>query len=107
VIRVVVVDDEELVRIGFRLILQAAGDIEVVATPAGAQAVREISLTVTVTNTPPTRPQLALPSARHGLIGLQERATLLDGQIHTGPTSDGGFQLQLRLPLTTAGATRG
>lgn len=43
-IRVVVVDDEELVRTGFRLILQAAGDIEVVATPTGAQAVREISL---------------------------------------------------------------
>ncbi|WP_309111632.1 response regulator transcription factor [Saccharothrix sp.] len=43
-IRVVVVDDEELVRTGFRLILQAAGDIEVVATPTGTQAVREISL---------------------------------------------------------------
>ncbi|WP_037310152.1 response regulator [Amycolatopsis orientalis] len=43
-IRVVVVDDEELVRTGFRLILQAAGDIEVVATPTGAQAVREVSL---------------------------------------------------------------
>jgi DNA-binding NarL/FixJ family response regulator len=43
-IRVVVVDDEELVRTGFRLILQAAGDIEVVATPTGARAVREISL---------------------------------------------------------------
>ncbi|GAB2805431.1 response regulator [Lentzea nigeriaca] len=43
-IRVVVVDDEELVRTGFRLILQAAGDIEVVATPSGAQAVREVSL---------------------------------------------------------------
>jgi DNA-binding NarL/FixJ family response regulator len=43
-IRVVVVDDEELVRTGFRLILQAAGDIEVVATPTGEQAVREVSL---------------------------------------------------------------
>ena len=43
-IRVVVVDDEELVRSGFRLILQAAGDIEVVATVTGAQAVREVSL---------------------------------------------------------------
>lgn len=43
-IRVVVIDDEELVRTGFRLILQAAGDIEVVATPTGAQAVREVSL---------------------------------------------------------------
>lgn len=43
-IRVVVVDDEELVRSGFRLILQAAGDIEVVATVSGAQAVKEAGL---------------------------------------------------------------
>ncbi|MFC0542968.1 response regulator [Kutzneria chonburiensis] len=40
----VVVDDEELVRSGFRLILQAAGDIEVVATATGGQAVREVGL---------------------------------------------------------------
>ncbi|MCK2244214.1 MULTISPECIES: response regulator transcription factor [unclassified Crossiella] len=43
-IRVVVVDDEELVRSGFRLILQAAGDIQVVATASGEQAVREVEL---------------------------------------------------------------
>jgi signal transduction histidine kinase len=78
----------------------------------GAKATIDIShddtdLTVTVTNTPPSRPHLALPSARHGLVGLQERATLLDGRIDTGPTPDGGFRLRLRLPLTTAGTTRG
>lgn len=43
-IRVIVIDDEELVRSGFRLILEAAGDIEVVATASGTHAVREISL---------------------------------------------------------------
>ncbi|MGW3960073.1 response regulator [Amycolatopsis sp. NPDC005003] len=43
-VRVIVVDDEELVRSGFRLILQAAGDIEVVATVTGGQAVKEVSL---------------------------------------------------------------
>ena len=43
-VRVIVVDDEELVRSGFRLILQSAGDIDVVATVTGAQAVKEISL---------------------------------------------------------------
>ncbi|MDX8147547.1 response regulator [Lentzea sp. BCCO 10_0061] len=43
-VRVIVVDDEELVRSGFRLILRAAGDIEVVATVTGAQAVEEVSL---------------------------------------------------------------
>jgi signal transduction histidine kinase len=58
-------------------------------------------LTVTITNTAPTRPTLALPSARHGLVGLQERAALLGGSIRTAPTSGGGFRLQLRLPLTS------
>ncbi|GAA4061693.1 response regulator transcription factor [Streptomyces shaanxiensis] len=38
-IRVVVVDDEALVRSGFKLILGAADDIEVVATTQGAEAV--------------------------------------------------------------------
>ncbi|KOV82813.1 sensor histidine kinase [Nocardia sp. NRRL S-836] len=66
----------------------------------------DTDLTVTVTNTPPTRPHLALPSARHGLVGLRERAALLHGQLHTGLTADGGFRLCLRLPLTTAGAAR-
>ncbi len=42
--------------------------------------------TVTVTNTPPTRPTLALPGARHGLVGIQERAELLDGTFESGPT---------------------
>ncbi|ANN18287.1 DNA-binding response regulator [Amycolatopsis orientalis] len=39
-----VVDDEALVRSGFQLILRAAGDIDVVATATGAQAVREIGV---------------------------------------------------------------
>ncbi|WP_371598297.1 response regulator [Streptomyces sp. NBC_00564] len=38
-IRVVVVDDEALVRSGFELILNSADDIQVVATTVGAQAV--------------------------------------------------------------------
>ena len=61
----------------------------------------DTDLTVTVTNTSPTRPTLQLPSARHGLVGLQERAALLDGTITTSPTADGGFRLRLRLPRTS------
>ncbi|MEV8022794.1 response regulator transcription factor [Streptomyces sp. NPDC086554] len=41
-IRVLVVDDEQLVRSGLRMILQSAGDIEVVADCTGAQAVEKI-----------------------------------------------------------------
>jgi DNA-binding NarL/FixJ family response regulator len=44
VIRVIVVDDEALVRSGIGLILGAAGDIDVVATANGGDAMWEISL---------------------------------------------------------------
>jgi signal transduction histidine kinase len=76
----------------------------------GASATIDIShddtdLTVTVTNTRPTRPNLALPSAHHGLVGLRERAALLGGKLHTGSTPDGGFRLRLRLPVTAHGST--
>jgi DNA-binding NarL/FixJ family response regulator len=46
VIRVLVADDQELVRAGFRVILEAEGDIEVVAeAPDGEEAVRQAALT--------------------------------------------------------------
>jgi signal transduction histidine kinase len=56
---------------------------------------------VTVTNTPPTRPSLPLPGSRQGLIGLHERADVLDGTLESGPTADGGFELRLRIPART------
>ncbi|MFE7271907.1 sensor histidine kinase [Streptomyces sp. NPDC057623] len=56
------------------------------------------ALGVTVTNTPPTRPSLPLPGSHQGLIGLGERAELLDGSLESGPTDDGGFLVRLRLP---------
>ncbi|WP_344403016.1 sensor histidine kinase [Streptomyces longisporus] len=57
---------------------------------------------VTVTNTAPTRPSVALPSARHGLIGLKERAELLDGTLTAQPTPDGGYEIELRAPTRPA-----
>ncbi|MGW2384036.1 sensor histidine kinase [Streptomyces sp. NPDC001658] len=51
---------------------------------------------VTVTNTAPTRPTVALPSARHGLIGLRERAELLGGTLTAEPTPQGGYEIELR-----------
>ncbi|MFI9747737.1 sensor histidine kinase [Streptomyces sp. NPDC052494] len=53
---------------------------------------------VTVTNTAPTRPPVALPSAHHGLIGLKERAELLDGNLTAEPTPQGGYKVELRAP---------
>lgn len=72
-IRVVVVDDEALVRSGIGLILGAAGDIDVVATANGADAIWEISL---------HRPDVVLLDIRmpdvDGLTILHEVRTMPD-----------------------------
>ncbi|MYS91214.1 MULTISPECIES: sensor histidine kinase [Streptomyces] len=57
---------------------------------------------VTVTNTAPTRPSVALPSARHGLIGLRERAELLGGALTAEPSPQGGYKIELRAPTRPA-----
>ncbi|MFF7388489.1 sensor histidine kinase [Streptomyces scabiei] len=57
---------------------------------------------LTVTNTAPTRPSVALPSARHGLIGLRERAELLDGTLTAEPTPKGGYEVELRASIRPA-----
>ena len=54
----------------------------------------------TVTNTAALRPTLALPSAKHGLIGLRQRAETLGGYLQSGPTTDGGYRLHLALPAS-------
>ncbi|GLZ28795.1 two-component sensor histidine kinase [Lentzea sp. NBRC 105346] len=41
-----------------------------------------------------------LPSGGHGLIGLKERAKLLDGEFDAGPTEDGGFRVTATFPIT-------
>jgi signal transduction histidine kinase len=40
-----------------------------------------------------------LPSGRHGLRGLRERATLLGGDFYAGPNEHGGFTVLASLPL--------
>ncbi|MEV1077349.1 histidine kinase [Streptomyces sp. NPDC050211] len=53
---------------------------------------------VTITNTPPTRPSLPLPGSHQGLIGLRERAELLDATFESGPAPGGGYEVTLRIP---------
>jgi signal transduction histidine kinase len=55
-------------------------------------------LTAGITNGPPTRTPVPLPSAQHGLVGLRERAELLGGTLTAGPTPEGGFAVHLRVP---------
>ncbi|KOX17655.1 histidine kinase [Saccharothrix sp. NRRL B-16348] len=40
-----------------------------------------------------------LPSGGHGLVGLRERAALLDGELEAGPTDSGGFAVKVTFPL--------
>ncbi|PPF31183.1 two-component sensor histidine kinase [Rathayibacter sp. AY1A3] len=54
--------------------------------------------TVSLHAGPPTRPPLALPSARHGLLGLQERAALLGGTLTAELDEDGSHLLTMNLP---------
>jgi signal transduction histidine kinase len=53
----------------------------------------------TITNTAPTRPPRPVPSAHHGLTGLRQRTELLGGTLVNGPSSDGGYELCLELPI--------
>jgi len=38
------------------------------------------------------------PVAGHGIIGMQERAAMLGGQLEDGPTDEGGFLVTAVLP---------
>ena len=40
-----------------------------------------------------------------GIVGMRERATILDGDLDVGPTSSGGYRVAARLPLTTSERT--
>ncbi|MFJ8749467.1 sensor histidine kinase [Streptomyces sp. NPDC102441] len=65
------------------------------------------SLVVEVANGPvgvPVRGGVA--SGGQGLTGLEERARLVGGMVHAGPTADGGFRLAGLLPYTSSGDAR-
>ncbi|MFD6274371.1 sensor histidine kinase [Streptomyces sp. NPDC060209] len=63
------------------------------------------SLVVEVANGPAAEPaSSSVPSGRQGLTGLGERARLVGGMVHVGPTADGGFRLAAVLPYTSPGS---
>lgn len=45
------------------------------------------------------RPDTALPSGGHGLVGMRERVALYGGELDAGAVADGGFRVVARLPL--------
>ncbi|ACZ31730.1 histidine kinase [Xylanimonas cellulosilytica DSM 15894] len=68
----------------------------------GARCVVEIDdrqpdrLTVLVTNDASHAPDPG-PGGGFGLVGMRERAELVDAELHHGPTADGGWQVRLTL----------
>ncbi|MFB9369723.1 sensor histidine kinase [Kitasatospora sp. NPDC001664] len=70
------------------------------------------ALLVEVVNSPcpptaPGGPAHAPVSGGQGLTGLRERARLLGGMLHTGPTPDGGYRLAGVLPYDGTGRPAG
>ncbi|MFF4694583.1 sensor histidine kinase [Streptomyces chattanoogensis] len=57
-------------------------------------------LTVRITNTAPDGPAPPSPGTGHGLLGMRERTTMLGGDLATGPTPDGGYEVTAVLPTT-------
>ncbi|SEG14264.1 Signal transduction histidine kinase [Thermomonospora echinospora] len=51
---------------------------------------------------PPRQAPPPSPGGGHGLIGMRERAAMLDGELTTGPTPEGGFAVTAVLPWKTA-----
>ncbi|MFC9954626.1 sensor histidine kinase, partial [Streptomyces prasinus] len=56
-----------------------------------------------VVNGPAPAPNLVKPSpgAGHGVTGMRERVTMLNGEMTAGPTDDGGYEVAVFLPVAS------
>ncbi len=52
-----------------------------------------------IVNGPPTGLVKSSPGAGHGLTGMRERVAMLDGEMTTGATEDGGYEVAVFLPV--------
>lgn len=58
---------------------------------------------VTVSNDAPATARVAAPGTGIGLVAIRERAELLGGTVHAGPTDDGGFTVRAFVPYQMPG----
>ncbi|MEU5283677.1 sensor histidine kinase [Streptomyces sp. NPDC020755] len=92
----------------YRIVQEALSNVMRHAPSASAEVVighRPTGLTVRVVNSPPDRPAAPSPGVRHGLLGMRERAAMLGGELATGPTPDGGWEVTALLPTGTTETT--
>ncbi|MEU6667135.1 histidine kinase [Streptomyces sp. NPDC046727] len=57
-----------------------------------------------IVNGPPPAPNLvkASPGAGHGITGMRERVSMLNGDMTAGPLSEGGYEVTVFLPVPAA-----
>ncbi|WP_208611473.1 sensor histidine kinase [Streptomyces bungoensis] len=62
-----------------------------------------------VVNGPPPAPGSVEPSpgAGHGVTGMRERVSMLNGEMTAGPTADGGYEVTVFLPVPAAAPAAG
>jgi signal transduction histidine kinase len=79
-------------------VMKHAGPVETTVTLAiGADAIR-----VRVDNAAPAEPrseQEPVPGSQRGLVGIEERVGAYGGRLEHHPTSEGGYQVEVVLPL--------
>ncbi|MFI1185152.1 sensor histidine kinase [Streptomyces californicus] len=90
----------------YRIVQEALSNVMRHAPGASAEVVighRPTGLAVRVVNSAPDRRRPAAPSpgVRHGLLGMSERAAMLGGELATGRTPDGGWEVTAILPTST------
>jgi signal transduction histidine kinase len=86
---------------GYRVVQEALSNAMRHAPGAAVQVrldYRPTGLGVRVTNSAPARTPAPSPGAGHGLLGMRERTAMLGGEVATGPTPDGGFEVLAFLP---------
>ncbi len=88
----------------YRIVQEALSNVMRHAPGASAEVAighRPSGVTVRVVNSRPDRPAGPSPGVRHGLLGMRERTAMLGGELATGPTPDGGWEVTAILPTGT------
>ncbi|MGW0465314.1 sensor histidine kinase [Streptomyces sp. NPDC003027] len=90
----------------YRIIQEALSNV--LRHAPGAAAKVEVSyvlggLGLRIVNGPARGLVKASPGAGHGITGMRERVTMLDGEMTAEPTEDGGYEVTAFIPVTREG----